>query len=203
MKYLTILSFGLLLGFASCQGNNTKQSHNTDSTTTKDINPGDTITNPEPDSTLIVRENFNRINAIKDWDKIDSAEIHESTEGGIAKYYTKNNVLELIKVRNYGEGGYTFQDFYLKNGKLSFVFEELYNYNTHIIDPKFDIGKTKKVGEVRYYYFEDKLFNIIATDKENEKYLKDDKDTDKYIKDMFDVLIKIKDNNFNPKGISE
>lgn len=203
MRLLTMITLGCIIGLSSCQENKNKQTENSKADSTLTEIPKDSITNIQTDSTLIVRENFNRINAIKNWDRIDSAEIHESTEGGIAKYYTKNNVLELIKARHYGESGYTFQDIYLKDGQLSFVFEELFAYNTHIIDPKFDMDKTKKAGEVRYYYMNDKLFNIIATDKENEKFLKEYKDTDKNLKDVFNKLIKIKDNNFDPTGISD
>ena len=203
MRLLTLITLGCIISLSSCQENKNRQTENPNTDSTLTETPKDSSTNIQTDSTLIVRENFNRINAIKNWDRIDSAEIHESTEGGIAKYYTKNNVLELIKARHYGESGYTYQDIYLKDGKLSFVFEERFDYNTHIIDPKFDMDKTKKAGEVRYYYMDDKLFNIIATDKENEKFLKEYKDTDKNLKDVFNKLIKIKENNFDPTGISD
>lgn len=204
MKYLAIYSVATILALSACQGNKNQDTNQADTSNTQESPITDSNANVQStDSTLIVRENFERINGIKDWDKIDSAQIHESTEGGVATYFFKNNNLELIKVRNYGEGGYLLQDMYLKDNKLSFVYEQIYNYNTHIIDPKFDMKQTKKAGEARYYYFDDKLFNIIATDKENEKYLKEDTRTDSNMKRLFSQLIKVKDNGFNPKGISE
>lgn len=203
MKQLAICSLAATLALTACQGNKNQGDTSADSTLVSDSGAMESPVVGSTDSTLVVRENFQRINAIKDWDKIDSAQIHESTEGGVATYYFKNNKLELIKARNYGEGGYSLQDMYLKDDKLSFVFEQQYNYNTHIIDPKFDMDKTKKAGEVRYYFMNDKLFNLIATDKENEKFLKEDPRTDTLMLHLFDQLIKVKNNGFDPKGISE
>ena len=207
MRNLTLITLGLLICITSCQGNRNQETNTDliDSISALDSTSVDsTLDEHAADPTLLVRENFNRINEIKNWDRIDSAEIHESTEGGIAKYYTKNSILELIKVRSFGEGGFSYQDFYLKDGKLSFIFEEVYNYNTHIIDPKFDISKTKKVDEVRYYFHGDSLFNLIATDKENEKYLKENKiETEKNMTKLFGTLMQIQANDYNPAGISE
>lgn len=203
MKQLAICSLAATLALTACQGNKNQGDTSADSTLVSDSGAMESPVVGSTDSTLVVRENFQRINAIKDWDKIDSAQIHESTEGGVATYYFKNNKLELIKARNYGEGGYSLQDMYLKDDKLSFVFEQQYNYNTHIIDPKFDMDKTKKAGEVRYYFMNDKLFNLIATDKENEKFLKEDPRTNTLMLHLFDQLIKVKNNGFDPKGISE
>lgn len=203
MKQLAICSLAAVLALSACQGNKNSGNTTSDSSLVADTDGIDSSVAASTDSTLLVRENFERINAIKDWDKIDSAQIHESTEGGVATYYFKNNKLELIKSRNYGEGGYSLQDMYLKDDKLSFVFEQQYNYNTHIIDPKFDMDKTKKAGEVRYYFMNDKLFNLIATDKENEKYLKEDPRTDTLMLHLFNQLIKVKNNGYDPKGISE
>lgn len=203
MKQLAICSLAATLALTACQGNKNQGDTSADSTLVADSGAMESPVAGSTDSTLLVRENFQRINAIKDWDKIDSAQIHESTEGGVATYYFKNNKLELIKARNYGEGGYSLQDMYLKDDKLSFVFEQQYNYNTHIIDPKFDMDKTKKAGEVRYYFMNDKLFNLIATDKENENFLKEDPRTDTLMLHLFNQLIKVKNNGFDPKGISE
>lgn len=203
MRTLTSFSLFIILSLTACQENKNQESNDKKSSNTSNIPSETTDSISSIDSTLIVRENFNRINAIKDWDSIDSANIHESTEGRIAKYYIKNNVLELIKVRNYGEGGYTLEDFYLKDGKMSFAFEQIYRYNTHFIDPKFDISKTQKFAEVRYYYFDDSLFNITSSDKETEMYYREDKQVEKEQRTMFDKLLKIKANGYDATGISE
>ena len=196
----------LLLLLMSCQN----------AETNKNMDQGNAVSDSNiiaPDSNLRqqtdgdtlqrIRSNFERVNAITDWDRIDSAYIHESTEGGQAKYYIKNDKLELIKVKNYGEGGYTFQDYYPLNNELSFVYEEVFQYNTHIIDPKFDMDKTKKSGEVRYYFKGGKLFKAIATDKEMEAYIKDSDEMENALSSIYNKLIKIKENGYNPKGISE
>ena len=44
----------------------------------------------------IIRNNFKRINSIKNWTVIDSVELEESTEGGQAKFYFANKQLQKI-----------------------------------------------------------------------------------------------------------
>jgi len=76
-----------------------------------------------------IQENFKRINSRSDWTSIDTKDLWESTEGGEAKYYYEDESLEKIVTRNYGEMGQTISEYYVFEGKLSFVFERSYTYN--------------------------------------------------------------------------
>ncbi|MCH6199770.1 hypothetical protein MMU07_09270 [Aquiflexum sp. LQ15W] len=79
-----------------------------------------------------IRENFKRINSIKDWTSIDTQELWDSTEGGEAKYYYQSGQLEKIITRHFGETFQQLTEYYLMNGQLSFVFEKSYRYNRPI-----------------------------------------------------------------------
>ncbi len=147
------------------------------------------------DSLKVVRANYDRIQGIRDWDRIDSAEIFESTEGGMVYYYFKNKVLEKLDVSYYGESGYTLAKYYLLDDKVSFVFEERYNYNSHMYAPEFDMDKTKKFGEDRFYYFDGKFFKFIGT-KEQEEDVAGTRDRAQVNLDMFQKFMKIKANNY-------
>lgn len=76
-----------------------------------------------------VRDNFKRINAIRNWTAIDTVALSESTEGGEARYYYRNGQLEKIVARYYGETFRLLAAYYLLDGQLSFVFEKRHQYN--------------------------------------------------------------------------
>ncbi len=102
----------------------------------------------------------------------------ESTDGGIlvGYYDTKNNrELKLINMTWLGESGKHILTFYLKNDKVSFIFEQHFRYNTSIYITKevakeneiaaFDMRKTK-VEENRYYFDNGNLFRWINPKRE-------------------------------------
>jgi hypothetical protein len=76
-----------------------------------------------------IRENFKRLNSIENWTEIKVVGLLESTEGGGAIYYSPSKKLEKIITRHFGETFQKLAEYYLKDGKLSFVFEKLYKYN--------------------------------------------------------------------------
>ena len=80
-----------------------------------------------------IDNNYIRILAIQNWDEVVhiSAE-DESTEGGEINYYYNENKLEKISVDYFGEMGKSSKEFYLMNGKLSFVYEINHSYNRPI-----------------------------------------------------------------------
>lgn len=185
-----IVAFSLLI--LACQSpTKTDTSENTDSTKLVE-NDSNTIAK---DSLSLVKANYERIHAIQNWDKIDSAQIHESTEGGQVNYYFKNNVLEKMRASHYGESGFTHVDYYLLNNELSFVFEDVYQYNAHMYSPEFDNSKTKKGWENRFYYFDNVFFKFIGT-KEQEADHAGTADRAKVHQDMFKKFLKIKDDGY-------
>lgn len=78
-----------------------------------------------------IRENFKRINSITNWTSIDTLEL-STGEGGEARYYYQNGLLEKIITRQFGETFQQLTEYYLLKGALSFVFERSYRYNRPI-----------------------------------------------------------------------
>ena len=79
-----------------------------------------------------IRANFKRINSTTAWTGIDTVDLWESTEGGLARYYYSNDTLHKIIVRQFGETFQYLAEYYLLNAQLSFVFEKRLEYNRPI-----------------------------------------------------------------------
>ncbi|WP_045502138.1 hypothetical protein [Chryseobacterium sp. StRB126] len=119
-----------------------------------------------------IQANFKRINSITQWTTIKKKNIEgESAEGGEATYYYKNKRLEKIMARHYGEMGQVLIEYYLLNGKVSFVFVKDYEYNRPLFyDAKvmkenndtevFDFGKSE-ITETRNYFEKGTLIHIV------------------------------------------
>ncbi len=80
----------------------------------------------------LIEAHAKRINKIKEWTSIEERNLEQSTEGGTATYYFQKDTLLKIAVVHFGETGKAIQEFYTKNGQLTFVFEENYTYNRPI-----------------------------------------------------------------------
>jgi len=109
-----------------------------------------------------IRENFKRINEIKEWTSVDKRKLNQSTEGGAAEYYFLRDTLLKVVAIHFGETGKTIQEFYNKNGQLSFVFEKKYDYNRPITwdstamkenndTEVFDIDKSEIIEDRSYF----------------------------------------------------
>ena len=125
----------------------------------------------------IIRNNFKRINSIKNCTVIDSVELEGSTEGGQAKFYFANKQLQKIIAVYYGESGKNVIEYYLLDSKLSFVFRKEFRYNRPIYwnepnDEKFDLDKSV-ITETRSYFYKDVLFEQIKSTKETNDILKE------------------------------
>lgn len=109
-----------------------------------------------------IRENFKRINEITEWTSVDKRKLNQSTESGAATYYFLQDTLLKVVTIHFGEGGKNIQEFYTKNGQLSFVFEQQYHYNRPITwdstamkenndTEGFDIDKSEIVEDLSYF----------------------------------------------------
>jgi hypothetical protein len=109
-----------------------------------------------------IRENFKKINEIKEWTAIDNRKLNEFTEGGAATYYFLKDSLLKIVASHFGETGKTIEEYYTQGGKLSFVFEKTYHYNRPITYDSiamkenndtevFDINKSEIVEDQSYF----------------------------------------------------
>lgn len=119
-----------------------------------------------------IQANFKRINSITKWTSIRKKSIEgESAEGGEATFFFKNNRLEKILARHYGEMGQRLIEYYLLNGQLSFVFQKDYQYNRPIFyDVKamkenndtetFDFKKSE-IMETRNYFEKGNLIHVV------------------------------------------
>ena len=76
-----------------------------------------------------VKDNFNKINTIKNWTKIDSIELEETSESGVAEYYHHDGKSTKVITRNYGETFQQITEYYLSHDNLSFVFDKTLYYN--------------------------------------------------------------------------
>ncbi|AZA93111.1 Uncharacterised protein [Chryseobacterium nakagawai] len=150
-----------------------------------------------------IQDNFKRINSITEWTSIKKKSIEgESAEGGEAMYYYKNKRLEKIMARHYGELGQVLIEYYLMNGKLSFVFEKDYKYNRPLFyDIKamkenndteaFDFQKSE-ITDTRNYFEKGSLLHIVNSQDcgapFSGEYMREE---DKSIKDAFQRLLKL------------
>ncbi len=138
---------------------------------------------PEPDKELRleaekkeqqiqnIREKFNQIIQIKDWTKIETKELLESTEGGEANYYYQGDQIKKIVVRYFGETFRQIQEYYLDNDELIFVYHKFYRYNRPITwdslamkenndDQVFDFDKSEII-EKRSYFNKKKMIQQL------------------------------------------
>ncbi len=117
-----------------------------------------------------IKNNFKRINSIKNWVNIKSVDIlEESTEGGTAEFYYSATNLEKMIVKLFGETGKIIQEYYLIEDELSFLYVSDYSYNTHIIEDDFDLKKANIV-EMRHYFGQDTLFKQLSSESGNVLY---------------------------------
>lgn len=150
-----------------------------------------------------IRQNFKRINSIDKWESISTKELWESTEGGQVNYYYSKQGLEKIVARQFGETGQVLIEYYLLNGKLSFVFQKSYRYNRPLFydsasmkmnddDQVFDF-ELSEIIEDRSYFKNGKLLHQINSQDcgapFSDEYLQDEQ---KRLKIEFEKLITLK-----------
>lgn len=109
-----------------------------------------------------IRANFKRINEITEWTSVDKRKLNQSTEGGAATYYFLQDTLLKVVAIHFGETGKNKKEFYTKNGQLSFVFEQQFQYNRPITwdstamqenndTETFDIDKSEIIEDRSYF----------------------------------------------------
>lgn len=151
-----------------------------------------------------IRSNFKRINSIKKWTIIEKRDVEgESAEGGEAVFYEQKGKLEKITARLYGEMGQVFIEYYLLDGKLSFVFEKNYHYNRPLYynekamkenndTEAFDFKKSK-ITENRNYFEKGNLIHIINTEGRgisfSSEYISEEQ---KRISELYEKLLKLR-----------
>jgi len=126
----------------------------------------DTAINLKP-----IQENYNRINSIEIWDTILEREFHESSDGGYTFYYYKNNILEKVMRKDFGESGRSLLEYYLFESKISFVHHQIHEYNMpYYMDSLFYVEnemhgeifdmKKSNISEFRSYFQNEVLVSM-------------------------------------------
>lgn len=168
------------------------------------LNEEDIVPNEDlKDRLKPIQANFKRINSINQWTVIKKKDIEgESAEGGEVTYYYKNKRLEKVIARHYGEMGQILIEYYLLNGKLSFVFEKNYQYNRPLFyDAKamkenndteaFDFNKSE-ITETRNYFEGGSLLHIVDSQDCGAPFSGDFmRQQDKSLKDDFKRFLKL------------
>ena len=114
-----------------------------------------------------IRKNYHEVNSIDSWTRTIKIDLDESTEGGEAVYFFTGNALRKIIAKLYGETFQQINEYYLLNGKLSFVFEKQLKYNRPMYydstvmkengdNESFDIRRSQ-YEEDRSYFINDQL----------------------------------------------
>lgn len=136
-----------------------------------------------------IRKDFVSTNAMKNYVIKDVEDSEQSTDGGIVKYFSQNGIVKKIVVEHFGESWNSLTEYYIKNGKVYFIFDKTEKYNVpYYVDSKWYKENELKNGEVfdkrkskfseqRYYFDEnEKLIRYIGENKkvvENEQKLKE------------------------------
>ncbi|WMI68179.1 hypothetical protein [Mangrovimonas sp. YM274] len=123
-----------------------------------------------------IKKSYSEIrNNINSYDSKLINESEETIESGQVTGYYKNGELKYIQVIGLGETGKIQTEYYFKNEKLIFVFDQNFSYNRPIYwdkktaeengdDEVFDSKKTTVIKD--WYYFNDeKLFLWIDNEK--------------------------------------
>lgn len=114
---------------------------------------------------LEIRKEYNKTNAEKNL-KVKKEEIDVDFEGnGDRRIYTKNGVVRKIVIRHYGEPGKRVIEYYIKNGKIYFVFDVIF-YTNYLP------GKSGSKDESRFYFDENE--NLIRYIDENGEIIEDE-----------------------------
>jgi len=125
-----------------------------------------------------IRAEYKIIQAnLTSYKKIYAKSDTESTEGGEVISFFDKNEIKLIKTISYWETGKNITQYYFKNQKLFFVFDQNFKYNRPIYwdkkkskengDSEYFNPKKTKISADRYYFDNENLFLWLDNDKKN------------------------------------
>ena len=149
-----------------------------------------------------IRKDFSSTNAVKNYVIKEVEDPDQSTDGGVVKYYLQDGVVKKIVAEYFGESGNNLTEYYIKNGKVYFIFDKTEKYNVpYYVDSKWYKENEIKNGEIfdkrkskffekRYYFDEnEKLIRYID---ENKKIVENGKKLREIEKDVLKEYFKIK-----------
>ena len=149
-----------------------------------------------------IRKDYASTNAVKNYVIKEVEDSEQSTDGGIVKYFSQNGIVKKIVVEHFGESWNSLTEYYVKNGKVYFIFDKSEKYNVpYYVDSKWYKENKLKNGEVfdkrkskfseqRYYFDEnEKLIRYIG---ENKKIVENGQKLKEIEKDILNEYYRIK-----------
>ena len=149
-----------------------------------------------------IRKDFSSTNAVKNYVIKEVEDSDQSTDSGVVKYYLQDGVVKKIVAEYFGESGNNLTEYYIKNGKVYFIFDKTEKYNVpYYVDSKWYKENEIKNGEIfdkrkskffekRYYFDEnEKLIRYID---ENKKIVENGKKLREIEKDVLKEYFRIK-----------
>ena len=152
-----------------------------------------------------IKKDYASTNAVKNYVVKEIEDSEKSTDGGVIKYYFQNGTIKKIITEYYSESWNSLTEYYIKNGKVYFIYDRTQKYNVpYYINANWYKENNLKIGEIfnskkskitekRYYFDEnEKLIRYISRNKiinENIQKLKEIK------KNALNEYFKIKNKN--------
>ena len=149
-----------------------------------------------------IRKDFSSTNAVKNYVIKEVEDSDQSIDSGVVKYYLQDGVVKKIVAEHFGESWNSLTEYYVKNGKVYFIFDKSEKYNVpYYVDSKWYKENKLKNGEVfdkrkskfseqRYYFDEnEKLIRYIG---ENKKVVENGQKLKEIEKDILNEYYRIK-----------
>lgn len=96
-----------------------------------------------------IRKDYTSTNAVKNYVVKEIEDSEKSTDGGVIKYYFQNGTVKKIITEYYSESWDSLIEYYIKNGKVYFIYDRTQKYNVpYYINANWYKENNLKVGEV-------------------------------------------------------
>ena len=152
-----------------------------------------------------IRKDYKSTNAIKNYIVKEIEDDEQSIEGGVIRYYSQNGIVKKIITEYFGETWRGTTEYYVKNGKVYFIFNRTEKYNVPYyinadwyrendveIGEVFD-SKKSEIFEKRYYF--DENMKLIRYVGENKKIVENVQKLKEIEKNVLDEYFRIKNKN--------
>ena len=152
-----------------------------------------------------IRKDFMSTNAAKNYAIREADDSDRSTEGGVIRYYFQNGIVKKIITEYFGETWRETTEYYVKNGKVYFIFDKTQKYNVpYYVNADWYKRDNMKVGEVfdsrkskiseKRYYFDENM-KLIRYVGENKKIVENVQKLKEIEKNVLDEYFRIKNKN--------
>lgn len=152
-----------------------------------------------------IRKDYASANAIKNYIVKQIEDDEQSIEGGVIRYYFQNGIVKKIITEYFGETWRGTTEYYVKNGKVYFIFNRTEKYNVpYYINADWYRENDVEIGEVfdskkseifeKRYYFDENMKLIRYTD-ENKKNIENAQKFKEIEKDILSEYFRIKIRN--------